>query len=165
MRRQARRGSSSSTRSIRLSRTRAGSALKSSAIQDASATVWTGSHSTMGYPFSIICLTSSSGNRQFGCLRAVIGAPRFNLLARHGCRDGLAMNPELLRSQRNVIAHQLNDVPDVAILDLVEQYDVVLPSRQKNIGSGFQSTDPAFDAVCQGATPQGRFQKFIRIRQ
>src|SRR5436190_13270378 len=167
MRRHARRGSSSSTRSIRLPSTTACSELKSRPTQATSAPpIWTGSKlAVTGCLFSIICLTSSSRCRNFGCLGAVYGLGPFNLLGRHGCGDSLAVNPELLRSQGNVIAHKLNYMPDVAVLDLVQQQDVPLPLVEEDIGSGFQSANPPLDTVCQGATPYGRFQKLIRIGQ
>src|SRR5689334_17192119 len=123
MRRAARTGSWSSTRSIRLPRISNGSALISRPSQGASALpAWSGSRvAEMGWLFSIICLTSFSGCRESGWLRAVNGLLLFNLFGRHGGGDGLAVNSELLRSQRDVIAHKLNYVPDVAVLHLVQQ--------------------------------------------
>src|SRR5258707_8313506 len=141
MRRHARRGSSSSTRSIRLPRT---------STQGASAqSVWNGSKlSETGCLFSIICLIFSSCCRELGWLRAVIGPALYNILGRHGSGDGLAVNPKLLRSQRNVIAHKLNYMPDVAGLDLIQQQGVFLPVGEEDIGRGFQSANPALDTIC-----------------
>src|SRR5260370_6646728 len=141
MRRQARSGSSSSTMSIRLPRSTTCSALKSCPIQRASApAVWRGSKPVKTECLSsIICLNSSSCRREFGLLHAVIDPGLFDALGRHGCGDGLAVNSELLRSDGNVIAHKLNHMPDVVVLDFIQHQDVFLPLGEKDIGSGFQS--------------------------
>src|SRR6516165_5598469 len=144
MRRHARRGSSSSTRSIRLPRTWACSAMKSHPTQGAPASPgWSVSKfAKTGCLFSTICLNSSSCCEGPGWLRTASDLVLFNVLTRHGCGDGLAVNSELLRSHGNVITHKLNHVPDVAVLDLVQQQDVFLPLGEEHIRSGLQSANP-----------------------
>src|SRR5690349_17939127 len=119
MRRHARSGSSSSTMSIRLPRT---------STQGASAQSVCGGSNIVETEllFSTICLTSSSYCRRFNWLQHVIGCALFIMFGCHGCGNRLAMNSELLRSHRNIITHKLNHMPDVAILDFVQQQDVFL---------------------------------------